>query len=171
MSFELARRHRFVRELAALPDGVECHVLPARGTSARDDTIWASRDFSSIDRRIEGTYQAAAAYLDEHLEPSLSDVPAVVTLLLRRLVVMPAVVLLAVLVWVTLPLWLLAAAALSPLLPGRWRVLRLFWLVVLGLTVEALCSPSCWGGGWPRGSAGGCGRRTGSGCTTTWCSR
>ncbi len=70
VSFELARRHRFVRELAALPDGVECHVLPARGTSARDDTIWASRDFSSIDRRIEDTYEAAAAYLDGLAAPA-----------------------------------------------------------------------------------------------------
>ncbi len=64
--------------------------------------------------------------------------PAVVTLLLRRLVVTPAVVLLTVLLWVTLPLWLVVAAALSPLLPGRWRLLRLLWLVVLGLTVETL---------------------------------
>ena len=65
VAFEIARRHRFVRELAELPDGVECHVLPARGTSARDDTIWASRDFSSIERRIERTYRATADYLDE----------------------------------------------------------------------------------------------------------
>ncbi len=65
VAFEIARRHRFVRELAELPDGVECHVLPARGTSARDDTIWASRDFASIERRIERTYRATAAYLDE----------------------------------------------------------------------------------------------------------
>ena len=49
---------------------------------------------------------------------------------LRRLVVAPAVVGLTVAVWVTLPLWLLAAAALSPLLPGRWRALRLFWVAV-----------------------------------------
>ena len=47
VSFEIARRHRFVRELAELPDDVECHVLPARGTSGRDDTIWAARDFGS----------------------------------------------------------------------------------------------------------------------------
>lgn len=67
VSFEIARRHRFVRELAVLPDGVECHVLPARGTSAKDDTIWASRDFASIERRIERTYQATADYLDAHL--------------------------------------------------------------------------------------------------------
>jgi NTE family protein len=63
VSFEIARRHRFVRELAELPDGVECHVLPARGTSGRDDTIWAARDFGSVQRRIDETYEASVAYL------------------------------------------------------------------------------------------------------------
>ncbi|QIG46190.1 patatin-like phospholipase family protein [Nocardioides anomalus] len=67
VSFEIARRHRFVRELAELPDGVECHVLPAKGTSAKDDTLLGSRDFSSVQRRIDATYDAARAYLDEAL--------------------------------------------------------------------------------------------------------
>ena len=38
----------------------------------------------------------------------------------------------------TLPLWLIGAAALSPLLPGRWRALRLFWVAVVYLTFETL---------------------------------
>ena len=66
VSFEIARRHRFVRELAELPDDVECHVLPARGTSARDDTLLGSRDFSGVQARIDATYDASLAYLDEH---------------------------------------------------------------------------------------------------------
>ncbi|MDP3890033.1 1-acyl-sn-glycerol-3-phosphate acyltransferase [Nocardioides sp.] len=57
---------------------------------------------------------------------------------LRRVVVAPAVVALALLMWVTFPLWLVAAAALSPLLPGRWRALRLLWVVMLYLTCEAV---------------------------------
>lgn len=56
----------------------------------------------------------------------------------RRVLVAPAVVLLAGLLWVTLPFWLIAAAALSPLLPGRWRALRLAWIVIVYLTIEAL---------------------------------
>jgi 1-acyl-sn-glycerol-3-phosphate acyltransferase len=56
----------------------------------------------------------------------------------RRVVVAPAVMLLAGLLWVTLPLWLIGAAALSPLLPGRWRALRLAWVVMVYLTIEAL---------------------------------
>jgi NTE family protein len=63
VSFEIARRHRFVRELEELPEGVEAHVLPARGTSARDDSLLAHRDFGSVERRIEETYEASREYL------------------------------------------------------------------------------------------------------------
>lgn len=63
VSFEIARRHRFTRELAELPESVDCHVLPARGTSDRDDTIWAARDFGSVERRIEQTHRACVDYL------------------------------------------------------------------------------------------------------------
>jgi NTE family protein len=64
VSFEIARRHRFTREVAELPDHVEAHVLPAAGTSARDDSVLAHRDFSSVERRIEATYDACRDYLD-----------------------------------------------------------------------------------------------------------
>ncbi len=69
MSFEIARRHRFNRELAELPDGVECHVLPAKGTSARDDTLFGTRDFSTVERRIDETYEACRDYLGLLDEP------------------------------------------------------------------------------------------------------
>jgi NTE family protein len=67
VSFEVARRHRFTRELAEIPDDVEAHVLPAAGTSAKDDSMLAFRDFSSVQRRIDASYDAALAYLDEHV--------------------------------------------------------------------------------------------------------
>ena len=57
---------------------------------------------------------------------------------LRRLVVAPAVVALTALMWFTLPGWLLVAAALAPVLPGRWRALRVLWLVLLYATFETL---------------------------------
>ena len=66
VSFEIARRHRFVREMAELPDGVVAHVLPAAG-SARDDSPRAYRDTSQVAARIEAAYDASLAYLDEHL--------------------------------------------------------------------------------------------------------
>jgi len=58
--------------------------------------------------------------------------------LLRRLVIAPAVILLAIALWVLLPLWLVVVAALVPILPGRWRLLRILWLTVVWVTAESL---------------------------------
>jgi NTE family protein len=66
VSFEIARRHRFVREMAALPEGVTAHVLPTGGSSPRDDSLLAYRDFSAVLRRIDASYAASVAYLKEH---------------------------------------------------------------------------------------------------------
>ena len=79
---------------------------------------------------------------------------AAATYVVRRVVVAPLVVGLAVLMWVTLPLWLLLAAALSPLLPGRWRALRLLWVLVVYLSIEGVLLPVLLGL-W---LASGCGR-------------
>ena len=57
---------------------------------------------------------------------------------LRRAVLAPAVVVLIALMWVFVPIWLILAAAISPRLPGRWRALRLLWVVMLYATAEAL---------------------------------
>lgn len=75
VSFEIARRHRFNRELAELPASVEAHVLPARGTSGKDDSLLGSRDFSGVQQRIDDTYAASAAYLDENLGPVTASDP------------------------------------------------------------------------------------------------
>jgi 1-acyl-sn-glycerol-3-phosphate acyltransferase len=56
----------------------------------------------------------------------------------RRLLTATAVLAVTTLLWVLLPLWVVAAAALSPLLPGRWRALRLLWIVILYATVDSL---------------------------------
>jgi NTE family protein len=66
VSFEVARRHRFMREMASIPADVEAHVLPAAGTSPRDDSLRAHRDFSRVQARIDATYASSRAYLDEH---------------------------------------------------------------------------------------------------------
>lgn len=58
--------------------------------------------------------------------------------MLRRLVSVPLVLAVTVVLWTTLPLWLLVAAAASPFLPGRWRALRLLWMAVVYLTMEAV---------------------------------
>ncbi len=57
---------------------------------------------------------------------------------LRRLVIAPLIIGLTVLLWITLPLWLIGAAALSPILPGRLRPLRILWVAIVYVTCEAL---------------------------------
>ena len=60
------------------------------------------------------------------------------TWVLRRFVLAPAAIALTVVIWVTLPVWLLVAAALAPVLPGRWRPLRVLWMLIVYLTAESL---------------------------------
>jgi NTE family protein len=66
VAFEIARRHRFARDLSSVPADVDVHVLPAgEGAAPRWNRREALRyrDFSGIARRIEGAYRASAAYL------------------------------------------------------------------------------------------------------------
>ncbi|WDZ85086.1 patatin-like phospholipase family protein [Micromonospora cathayae] len=63
VAFEIARRHRFARELAALPAGVEVHVLPTGGLEPREDSPWAYRDMAAVGRRISRAYTASRDYL------------------------------------------------------------------------------------------------------------
>ena len=67
VSFEIARRHRFIREMAALPEQVTAHVLPTGGGSARDDSLLSYRDFTAAQRRIDAAYAASVTYLEENL--------------------------------------------------------------------------------------------------------
>lgn len=72
VAFEIARRHRFARELAALPDDVRVHVLPTGGAEARDDTPWAYRDMAAVGRRISRAYTASRRYLAANVHPQPS---------------------------------------------------------------------------------------------------
>ncbi len=60
------------------------------------------------------------------------------TRMLQRVVVAPAVILLTLVLLTTIPLWLLVAAVLSPVVPGRLRPLRLLSLVVMHLVLESI---------------------------------
>jgi 1-acyl-sn-glycerol-3-phosphate acyltransferase len=77
---------------------------------------------------------------------------------LRRLVLAPAVLVLAVVLVTTLPLWLLLAAAASPLVPGRLRPLRVIWLGTFYVVWDAaalVCLFGLWlasGFGWRKRS-------------------
>jgi NTE family protein len=68
VSFEIARRHRFAREMSKLPPHVRAYVLPAGGTSPRDDSVLAHRDFSSVQERIDRSYEESVTYLRDAAE-------------------------------------------------------------------------------------------------------
>jgi NTE family protein len=68
VAFEIARRHRFAREVAALPHDVRVHVLPTGGGGdSRDDSPWAYRDMAAVGRRISRAYTASRRYLDANI--------------------------------------------------------------------------------------------------------
>jgi NTE family protein len=67
VAFEIARRHRFAREMAVLPTGLVSHVLP---TGEEDlpayDPIGQLRyrDFRRVGERMERAYEATSKYLE-----------------------------------------------------------------------------------------------------------
>ncbi len=69
VAFEIARRHRFVGDLAAIPSGIDVHVLatgqadPPRFT---DRSQFRYRDTTQVGERISHAHEASARYLDEH---------------------------------------------------------------------------------------------------------
>jgi len=67
VAFEIARRHRFVRDLAAVPDDVTVHVLPTGDPAPpryNDLSQLRFRDFRRVDKRIAFAYAATSEYLD-----------------------------------------------------------------------------------------------------------
>ena len=58
--------------------------------------------------------------------------------LVRRVVVAPAVIALTVLLWTTLPLWLIGTGIVAAFVPAWLRPVRLAWVLVLHLTLESV---------------------------------
>jgi NTE family protein len=63
VAFEIARRHRFAADLAALPPGVTVHVLPSGNPAPPGAGNLRYRDFSSVPARIDQAHVAAREYL------------------------------------------------------------------------------------------------------------
>jgi len=61
VTFEIARRHHFEEEMAALPEGLEVHVLPSGSTAPKVSVRY--RSTSQVAERIEAAYQSTAKYL------------------------------------------------------------------------------------------------------------
>lgn len=68
VAFEIARRHRFVGDLEALPEEIEVHVMPtgqAEPPRYTDLSQLRYRDTSRIQQHIERAHDASAQYLRE----------------------------------------------------------------------------------------------------------
>lgn len=63
VAFEIARRHRFARDLATLPAGVSAYVLPTGEPRKPSLAQLNYRNFKSVSERIERAYRASANYL------------------------------------------------------------------------------------------------------------
>ncbi|WP_344245099.1 patatin-like phospholipase family protein [Isoptericola hypogeus] len=66
VSFEIARRHRFFRELEDARSVATVHVLPSGGSLPGDEKVGAFRRLDATMRRIGQSYGASRAYLAEH---------------------------------------------------------------------------------------------------------
>lgn len=68
VAFEIARRHRFARDMASLPEDVTAHVLPSGEIEPpRYDSLsqLRYRNFRSVGKRIRIAHEATLAYLDD----------------------------------------------------------------------------------------------------------
>jgi NTE family protein len=68
VAFEIARRHRFAREMADLPTDIEVHVLPTGADEpprTADLSALRYRDFATVQLRIEQAYSATLDYLSQ----------------------------------------------------------------------------------------------------------
>jgi NTE family protein len=64
IAFEIARRHRFARDVARLPSGVRLHVLPSGGPLDGDESLGSYRRMTTVRRRIDQAYEASHTYLE-----------------------------------------------------------------------------------------------------------
>jgi NTE family protein len=65
VAFEIARRHRYATDMAAVPEGVTVHVLPVGVEPPRYDTRAALkyRDLTNVGAKVDGAYAATLEYL------------------------------------------------------------------------------------------------------------
>lgn len=63
VAFEISRRHRFARDLDAVPDNVTVHVLPYGGHQPGDEKLGAYRRLDRTHARIQAAFEASRLYL------------------------------------------------------------------------------------------------------------
>ena len=76
VAFEIARRHRFHEEMAALPDEVSVHVLPSGATQKPPDLSQLRyRNKTDVNANIERAYVASQKYLAALTGASRPELP------------------------------------------------------------------------------------------------
>ena len=68
VAFEIARRHRFAHDMAALPEGVAAHVLPTGDDDPGGGVGLRTWDLAAVNHRIARAYETTASYLDQLAE-------------------------------------------------------------------------------------------------------
>lgn len=65
VAFEIARRHRFAKDMAGLPDGIVGHVLPTGEEDPASSPLaqLKYKDFTHVDERMQTAYEATTRYL------------------------------------------------------------------------------------------------------------
>ncbi len=75
VAFEISRRHRFVAEMAAVPEHIDLHLLPSGAPSSPNVSLGYGRS-SRMEERMEQAYAASTAYLDALVTPWPDQGPA-----------------------------------------------------------------------------------------------
>jgi len=77
VAFEIARRHRFARDMATMPPGVTVHLLPSGSAQEAQGTLGQLRyrTFGRTGQRIEAAYAASSRYLDTVLDAGGGTAP------------------------------------------------------------------------------------------------
>ena len=119
VAFEIARRHRFARELASLPRRrTRARAARRRRRRARRQPVGVS-GHGGRGRRISRAYTASRRYLAANVHPMpAAGADAAARSGSPHRALAPLVVVLAVALLTALPLWLLLALAASPLVPA-----------------------------------------------------
>ena len=63
VAFEIARRHRFVEEIAEVPDSVRLHVLPSGTDRTPTASLLGQGTVAKVDERMARAFEATSAYL------------------------------------------------------------------------------------------------------------
>lgn len=63
MSFEIARRHRFAREIDEVPEGVTVHILPSGGPTKGDEKLSSYKRMDTVRARMDAAHAATSDYL------------------------------------------------------------------------------------------------------------